>query len=569
MYKIKNCLWLIYTVAACLTAQSAVASSSPFSSPSPASSSSRLSNIPSTINSIHNDNSKDKEPAFSLFQKEPQTQRKRWLRLPSKEFLAVLRSSKLTSSLVSAFQYGIIAYLAIEIFHAVKDVYQELQDDPDLSGNNNNALLSPVTAKKLIAWMEQPPDERGPPPNISPSWMIPLAHDLKSCHGVTYSELSRILSQLTKSQANLLQSCLLRPSKRISFSAIGGLSAVKESIEDWISSNCQTDFGPSTPYDNFVGHGRQGMVLWGPPGCGKSLLMQAIARKSGWPTLVVTPSLMQRKWYGESTNQVRSLFGLISTLGPCIVVLDELDGLFRVRSQEEHEVSRELKTEWLQWWDGVASSQMSGNGVLVIAATNRPWDVDPAVWRRLPQRYYVGVPTWDDRCDLLQRWTKAYELPKINPSVVESLAEFTEGYTPSDLFQILQSSCRKGPMARKDSELTMEDVEQVLHTIPPTRFSPQYIQQIQSFFAPQNHYHHQQHQQQQQHSQSQQQQQPGQMTYTTDDPQCWETPIGNFYHFNIPVDSQVFDVLQDFWSKQHEWESSDDEDESEEEDDAY
>jgi hypothetical protein len=112
-------------------------------------------------------------------------------------------------------------------------------------------------------------------------------------------------------------------------------------------------------------------------------------------------------------------------------------------------------------------------------------------------------------------------------------------------------------MARQDSQLTMEDVQQALNEVPPTRYSAQYIQQLQSFLAPQ---------------QYQSQQQASQISYSVDNNSCWQTPMGNFYQFDVPVDSQVFDVLQELWWKQHDWESSDDEEyeeESEEEDDAY
>jgi DNA primase len=191
----------------------------------------------------------------------------------------------------------------------------------------------------------------------------------------------------------------------------------------------------------------------------------------------------------------------------------------------------------------------------VVAATNRPWDVDPAVWRRLPQRFFVGVPTREERCDLVETWQSAYQLPTIVPSVVEFLAESTEGYTPSDLYQIVQSACRKGPMAREDTALTMEDIQRALTEVPPTRFSIHYIHQLQGFMAPA----HQQQQQQQQQYGSQQQQPHHVPHEAYMDGQPWETPMGNFYRFHVPVDDQVFDLLHELWCLQ-ELEASDIED---------
>ena len=492
--------------------------------------------------------SKETNNGQICFQGLAQLKYRRWVPIaPFKKWLNFFRNPKFTSKLASTVQFGIVAYLVVEIFRAVQDVYQEMQEEQgNLAGNGNgsiNPLLSPAAVRKLVLWLQSPKD--GPRPSISPSWMTPLALDLMSCHGVSWNDLERILLNITRSQATLLQTCLLRPSRKVSFETIGGLNGVKTRIEDWVASSFQVGKAKkNTPYDNFVNQGRQGMVLWGPPGCGKSMLMQAVAKKSGRPTLVVTPSLIQRKWYGESTNQVRALFGLVSLLGPCIVVLDELDGLFRVRNDSEIEASRELKTEWLQWWDGVASSQLSSNRVCVVAATNRPWDVDPAVWRRLPQRYYIGVPTCDERCDLVGRWTEVYQLPPIHPTVVEHLTGSTEGYTPSDLYQILQFACQTGPMARQDAELTIVDIQHALHQVPPTRYSQQYISQLQGFLAPARSY--------------QQQQQQQQMSpQIVDDAAFFQTPMGNFYQYQVPVDSQVFDVLQDLWWQHYDWESSD------------
>jgi ATP-dependent 26S proteasome regulatory subunit len=451
-------------------------------------------------------------------------------------------------------QYGIIAYLAVEVFLTIRDTVQEIVSEEDFPGfsSSTKSILSPIATKNLITWMKKGPKNRGIVPNISPSWMISVAVDLYENSTLSWRDLERILSQLTKSQAILLQTCLLKPDRNISFNSIGGLDEVKQYAYEWISFNTDSSEKEKTPYDQFVNQGRQGMVLWGPPGCGKSLLIQAMARKSRLPTLVVTPSLIQSKYFGESTNKVRSLFGLASVLGPCLIVLDELDGLFLIRGRDEQEASRDLKTEWLQWWDGVASAQMDSNEVLVVAATNRPWDVDPAVWRRLPQRLYIGTPTYDNRLNLLHLWKSNYQLPPIDNEVLDHFASLTEGYTPSDLHQIFQSACRKGPMARQDNHLTKQDVEEA--EIPPTRFTMEYIQKLQEFLSPHAHqnYH------------------PGQGTSmpasSTDDAHCLQMPEGNYYQFQIPVDSKVLDALEGFLWSVDQWDISSDVEEYDEED---
>jgi len=281
-------------------------------------------------------------------------------------------------------------------------------------------------------------------------------------------------------------------------------------------------------------------------------LIKAIAGQTGLPTLLVTPSLLQRKWFGDSPNQVRTLFGLIAALGPCIVVLEELDGIFRTRSQvNENDASRDLKTEFLQWWDGALSNQEAESCVLFVGTTNRPWDVDSAVWRRLPQRIYIGAPNWGERQNIWTRWLDEYGVPTSDRLALgKYVADNTEGYTCSDLFQVLQVACQNGPMARKhhvasDLELTIDDVQRALQSVTPTLFPQQYLSQLRNFLSPQD---------------LRLQQSAGAMDTASrennEDSHVWRTPVGNFYQFNIPVHPQVFDALHEMWLSYQEWESS-------------
>jgi hypothetical protein len=152
-----------------------------------------------------------------------------WLRLSSEKLIAFVRNPKV----LSVVQYGLVAYVAFEILRAVKEVYQEYLDDPDENmgtSSNANAILSPTAARQLVFWLQQGAEERGDPPSIKPNWMIALAQNLHSCHALAVGELYRILLSLTKSQAVLLHSCLLRSSKTVSFNTVGGLSGVKVSM---------------------------------------------------------------------------------------------------------------------------------------------------------------------------------------------------------------------------------------------------------------------------------------------------------------------------------------------------
>jgi hypothetical protein len=475
--------------------------------------------------------------------------------------------------------------------------------DPSNGSSGNPPILSSADVQKLLLWLDQPRHIRQskPPPRIPIApWMVSVAQDLHdSCPALTMREQQRILSQLSRTDASLLQSCLLRhpsnaednPSSSSSNDQVGGLVNAKATIRRWVesamseASSSSSILDPScvsattSPYNKLISGDRgglQGMVLWGPPGCGKSLLLRSISKQSGLPTLVVTPSLIQRKWYGESNQRVRSLFGLIRTLGSCVVVLDEVDGLFQARRDDDQEAGRDLKTEWFQWWDGIvalsssssssSSSSLSSSEsstsvvpqhkVLIVAATNRPWDVDPAAWRRLPHRLYVGLPNDEDRFDLLLKWTS--DLPRLNPNVLTKLINHTEGYTPSDLLQVLKWACQVGPIARGDPLLTEEDVARALAEIIPVRFSARYVQELRQFMGVQTKTSGGSTSPFDSTNRISTQQPPSNgmtpLIVGNEDGYCWETPFGNFYQFHVHLDSDAINTIQElYWNYMHKW----------------
>lgn len=170
-----------------------------------------------------------------------------------------------------------------------------------------------------------------------------------------------------------------------------------------------------------------GLLLYGPPGTGKTLLAKAVARESGATVLEVSGSDVFEMFVGEGEKNVKAIFTLAKKLSPCVVFIDEADSIFRTRAGGDRRSShRELINQFLKEWDG-----MSDLSAFMMVATNRPFDLDDAVLRRLPRRLLVDLPTEKDRVAILKIHLKDETL---DPSVdLAELARRTPLYSGSDL----------------------------------------------------------------------------------------------------------------------------------------
>lgn len=141
-----------------------------------------------------------------------------------------------------------------------------------------------------------------------------------------------------------------------------------------------------------------GLLLYGPSGTGKTLLAKAVAKESGATVLEVSGSDVYDMYVGESEKNVRAIFSLAKKLTPCIVFIDEADAIFGSRSTHSNRTThREIINQFLKEWDG-----MSDSSAFIMVATNRPFDLDDAVLRRLPRRLLVDLPTEKDREAILR-----------------------------------------------------------------------------------------------------------------------------------------------------------------------
>ncbi|KAF8682279.1 AAA protein [Rhizoctonia solani] len=187
-------------------------------------------------------------------------------------------------------------------------------------------------------------------------------------------------------------------------------------------------------------HAMNGALLFGPPGTGKTLLARALAKESGARMMVVKPSDVMDMYVGEGEKLVRSVFSLARRLSPCIVFLDEIDALLGARSSRDiggaASAHRGLVTEFMQEMDGLRSSASSN--VVVIGATNRPFDLDDAVLRRLPRRLLIDLPGLEEREAILRIMLKGEDVTE--DVDIPTLAKQTDGFSGSDLKNLVVSA---------------------------------------------------------------------------------------------------------------------------------
>ncbi|OKL58777.1 putative AAA domain-containing protein [Talaromyces atroroseus] len=179
-----------------------------------------------------------------------------------------------------------------------------------------------------------------------------------------------------------------------------------------------------------------GVLLWGPPGCGKTLLAKAVANESRANFISIKGPELLNKYVGESERAVRQVFVRARSSIPCVIFFDELDALVPRRDDALSESSARVVNTLLTELDGLGSNRQ---GIYIIAATNRPDIIDPAMLRpgRLETLLFVNLPGPSERAEILQ--TLVRNLPTIEFSdQLRALAESCEGYSGADIGSLLR-----------------------------------------------------------------------------------------------------------------------------------
>jgi transitional endoplasmic reticulum ATPase len=253
--------------------------------------------------------------------------------------------------------------------------------------------------------------------------------------------------------------------QKTTFEMVGGLHDVKADIKEsmiipLMRKDVTTRFKLEPP---------KGILLFGPPGCGKTMLMKALASELGVEMISIKCSDLMSKWYGESENRVAELLRTARERAPCILFMDEIDSVAKRRDMyTADDVTPRLLSILLSEMDGIDKSA----GVIVVGSTNKPDLIDPALMRpgRLDKIIYVPPPDFNERMEIVH--VHLVGRPVAQDIDLAEIAKKTERYSGADLANLVREGAtiavRREMMTGVRSPIAMDDFRQVLPRIKPS-----------------------------------------------------------------------------------------------------
>ncbi|XP_049807332.1 katanin p60 ATPase-containing subunit A-like 1 [Schistocerca nitens] len=269
-----------------------------------------------------------------------------------------------------------------------------------------------------------------------------------------------------------LEKDIIHRNPNVQWNRVAGLSEAKAILQEAMVL-------PMLMPDFFCGIRRpwKGILMVGPPGTGKTMLAKAVATECGSTFFNISSATLTSKYRGDSEKLVRLLFEMAHFYAPSTIFIDEIDSLCSQRGTDsEHEASRRFKAELLIQMDGLNSNSSDNKVIMVLAATNHPWNIDEAFRRRFEKRIYVPLPNDETRSALVKL---CLEGVNVDPSLdTNKVADSLKGYTGSDISNVCRDAalmamrhkiCGRSPEEIKkikkedvDLPVTMQDFDEAL-----------------------------------------------------------------------------------------------------------
>ncbi|CRL17638.1 ATPase, AAA+ type, core [Penicillium camemberti] len=234
-----------------------------------------------------------------------------------------------------------------------------------------------------------------------------------------------------KKLRSALQGAILSDKPNVKWEDVAGLENAKEALKEAVILPIKFPHlftGKRQPW--------KGILLYGPPGTGKSYLAKAVATEANSTFFSVSSSDLVSKWMGESERLVKQLFNMARENKPAIIFIDEVDALCGPRGEGESEASRRIKTELLVQMDGVGKDS---KGVLILGATNIPWQLDAAIRRRFQRRVHISLPDLNARMKMFMLAVGSTPC-QMTQTDYRQLGDLSEGYSGSDISICVQDA---------------------------------------------------------------------------------------------------------------------------------
>jgi vacuolar protein-sorting-associated protein 4 len=337
---------------------------------------------------------------------------------------SLLETAKKNASMAYKLDQSGQSHQAVRYYVAAAEQLQKLinfHDDPNMKNLYYRKAMEYILRVKEIRGIIEPSET--PPPSKAPS---PKTDEI----------------------SDAISSVIVKEKPNVKWEDVAGMEEAKAALREAIIL-------PMSRPDLFKGARKpwKGVLMFGPPGCGKTYLCKAVASEVDSTFFSVSAANLISKWLGESEKLVQELYERAVEEAPSIIFFDEIDALAGARGgSSEGEAMRRVKTQLLQAVEGFGT----GDELLVtVGATNTPWDIDAAMRRRFERRVYITLPEREAREKMFAIHTKG--VPLHDDVDFAQLAEITGGYTAADIALLCREALMQ-PIRELDAEGALSDM---------------------------------------------------------------------------------------------------------------